>query len=818
MKISYSWLKEYLQINNEPEEVAKILTDIGLEIEGTEIYENVKGGLEGLVVGEVKNCIKHPNADKLTVTEVDIGEKNMLSIVCGAPNVRTGQKVVVAKVGTTLYKENESFEIKKTKIRGVESKGMICAEDEIGMGTGHDGIMVLDSKADAGLPLKKYFKIEKDTVFEIGLTPNRIDGASHFGAARDLLAFFRQHKEINLKLPDISKFKTENNNYPIKIVIENNNSCKRYAGVTITGVKIAPSPEWLKTRLKSIGLSPINNIVDITNFVLHELGQPLHAFDADKLADRKIIVNNLPEGTRFTTLDGIEHKLSSEDLMICDGKEAVAIAGVFGGLYSGVTDETKNIFIESAYFDPVSVRRTVKRHGINTDSSFHFERGVDPNMTIIALKRAALLMKDLADGIISSEILDIYPNPVKPVKVVLTFKNIDRLVGKQIHRDKIKKILESLEIDILQENQESLVVNIPPYRVDVTREADVIEEILRIYGYNNIEFSENLNSNISYIKKPDRERLVDKVSDYLISNGFNEIMSNSLTSSAYYDKLFSYKPEFLVKLHNPISSDLDVMRQTLIFGGLEAIAYNSKRQNSDLKFFELGTCYYKNNNTVENNPLSKYSEDQRLALFITGKKHESNWSSNDEKSSFYHLKSYIENVIIRLGFVTDKFNIERIKDKNDIFSDGLAYKLNNKVLVECGIILKSLAENFDIKEDVFYGDISWNNVVRSLKTHKIEFEELPKYPEVRRDLSLLLDQSVTFEQIKRLAYNTEEYLLKKINLFDVYTGDKIEKGKKSYAVSFILQDLKKTLTDEKIDKIMNNLSNAFVNEFHAEIR
>jgi phenylalanyl-tRNA synthetase beta chain len=818
MKISCNWLKEYIKLDIKPEVLAEVLTNIGLEVEGIIKYEDVKGGFEGLVVGEVKNCTKHPDANKLTVIEVDIGSGNTLSIVCGAPNVRTGQKVVVAKAGTTLYKDDESFVIKETKIRGVESQGMICAEDEIGIGTGHEGIIVLDSNVPVGLPLKKYFDTNKDTVFEIGLTPNRIDGASHYGTARDLAAFFSQQKDIRALLPDISDFKITNNNYPVEVIIENMDACKRYAGVTVTGIKIDQSPGWLKNRLKAIGLNPINNVVDITNFVLHELGQPLHAFDADMLSDKKIIVKNLPEGTKFNTLDGAEHILSSEDLMICDGKGAVAVAGVFGGLHSGVTDKTENVFIESAYFSPLSIRRTSKRHGIFTDSSFHFERGVDPDMIIIALKRAALLMRDLADGVISSEIVDVYPEKIMPFKVVLTFKNINRLIGKQIGKDKIKNILKSLEIDIIEEDNEKLLLSVPPYRVDVQREADVIEEILRIYGYNNVEFSENLNSNISYITKPDRERLVNIISDYMSSNGFNEIMSNSLTKSTYYEKLTSYKPESLVKLNNPLSSDLDVMRQTLVFGGLEAISYNIKRQMPDLMFYELGNCYYYSKNKTGKDPLNKYSEEQHLAFHITGKKHESSWGTKDEMSSFYQLKAYIENGLIRLGFKISSFSIQKIKDKNDIYADGLVYKLNDTVIAEYGILGNPLTKDFDLKEDIFYGDIYWDNVIRSLADHKIEFSELPKYPEVRRDVALLLDKSVTFEDIKIVALNTEKHYIKRINLFDVYTGGKITRDKKSYAISIILQDLKSTLTDKQIDKIMENLHKAFIKDLKAEIR
>lgn len=818
MKISYSWLKEYIKIDLDPKEVATILTDIGLEVEGTETFEKVKGGLEGLVIGEVKSCDKHPEADRLYVTTVDVGANTILNIVCGAPNVKKGQKVIVAKPGTTLHKDDESYRIKETKIKGIISEGMICAEDEIGMGTSHDGIMILDNDAPAGMPLNEYFSLEKDTVFEIGLTPNRIDAASHFGVARDLAAYLKQNKEVKLNLPDVGRFKTDNNNYQVDIKIENKDACKRYAGVTVTDVRIAPSPDWLQTRLASIGLKPINNIVDITNFILHELGQPLHAFDADKLADRKIIVKNLPEGTVFTTLDGIEHKLSGEDLMICDGKEAVAIGGVFGGLYSGVTDETGNIFIESAYFNPVFVRRTSKRHGINTDSSFHFERGVDPDMTIIALKRAALLMKDLAGGSVSSEVIDIYPEPIKPFKVVLDHKNIDRLTGKHLERNKIRKILASLEINIIDEHQDLITVNVPPYRVDVTREADVIEDILRIYGYNNIEFSENLNSSISYTTKPDRERILDIVSDFLSSNGFYEIMSNSLTKSVYYEKLDSYKSDALVRLYNPLSNDLNVLRQTLLLGGLEAIAYNANRRMNDLRFYESGNCYFFNKKKTMNNPLNNYSEEQHFALFITGNKYEPNWISKEEKSSYFLLKSYVENILARLGFNINELDIDNPVKKSDIFLDGLSYWQNSDILAEFGIVNSALTEDFDIKENVFYCDIFWDNVIKNLGTHDIEYKELPKYPEVRRDLALLLDMKVTFEQIRELAFKTEKYFLKRINLFDVYTGDKIDKSKKSYAISFILQDEKKTLTDPQIDKIMKGLASVIIKELDAEIR
>ncbi len=817
MNISYNWLKEYIDFDLEPEETGRILTDIGLEVEGIENFEQVKGGMKGLVIGKVLTCEKHPNADKLSVTTVDVGTGHPLHIVCGAPNVAAGQKVVVATTGTELFSDKESIIIKKAKIRGELSEGMICAEDEIGLGTSHDGIMVLDENVKTGIPARDYFNISSDTVFEIGLTPNRVDGASHYGTARDLAAFLKQSRDVKLRLPETEAFKIENNSLPVEVIIENSDACNRYAGVTVKGLTIKPSPEWLQTRLRSIGLNPINNVVDITNFVLHELGQPLHAFDADKLKASKIIVKNLPQGTKFVTLDGIEHELSSEDLMICDGEEPVAIAGVFGGLHSGVTSETRNVFIESAYFNPVSVRKTARLHNLSTDASFRFERGVDPDMILVALKRAALLMKELAGGEIASEIVDVYPVPVEPAIVDVKYKNITRLIGKDIGTENIKNILAGLEIKILEEKQDGLTLSVPAYRVDVRREADVIEEILRIYGYNNVEFSQKLNSHISYITKPDREKLANIVSDYLTNNGFNEIMSNSLTKAGYYDELQSFKAENIVKILNPISMDLSGMRQTLLFGGLESIAYNTNRKNPDLKLYELGNCYYYQEKNKSDNPLDKYSEEMHLAIFLTGFRQEPNWTSPGQESSFFQLKAYTENILKRVGIETD--HLQKISStKSDIFDDGLAYLSGKNILVEIGIVKKKIRDQFDIDAEVYYADLNWEKIVKETKEHRISYSPLPKFPEVKRDLSLLLDRQVNYDQIEKLAFETERKLLKRINLFDVYFGEKIDSSKKSYAVSFILQDENKTLTDKEIDKTMDKLARAYKEQLKAVIR
>ena len=820
MKISYNWLKQYIDTDLGYQEVSEILTNTGLEVEGIEKFQSIKGGLEGLVIGEVKTCEAHPNSDHLSVTTVDVGKDELLPIVCGAPNVRAGQKVVVATVGTMLYDGEESFKIKKAKMRGEPSMGMICAEDEIGVGTSHDGIMVLNNDVNVGTQAKDYFNVENDIIFEIGLTPNRIDGASHYGVARDLAAYLNQDKNISLNKPNVDNFKIDNNDNYIDVEIEKNEACPRYSGITISGIEVKESPTWLQNRLKSIGLKPINNIVDATNFVLQETGQPLHAFDADKIKGKKVIVKTLKEGTKFTTLDEVERKLSSDDLMICNEEEGMCIAGVFGGIESGVSQNTKNIFLESACFDPVFIRKTSRRHLLQTDASFRYERGSDPNITIYVLKRAALLIKKLAGGKISSNIVDVYPKTIEDYKVDVSYNNIDRLIGKHLEKETIKNILASLDIRIVNEDEKTLNVEVPTYRIDVRREADVIEEILRIYGYNNIEISGQVKSTISYSEKPDKNTITNLTSDLLSNIGFNEIMSNSLTKSSYYDNLKSYDKDELVSILNPLSSDLNCMRQTLLFGGLEAIAFNINRKNPDLKFYEFGNCYSINKKIQDENPIKKYNEGFHLSLFVTGLKQQANWNIKAEPSNFYFLKSYVENIKKRLGIDINFVDIDELN--SDIFDFGLqyTYNQNNKKLpfVSFGSVNKKLLKEFDIKSDVYYADFDWDAVMQILKTKKVTYTEIAKYPEVKRDLALLLDKKIRFEQIKTLAFNSEKKLLKRISLFDVYEGKKIEDDKKSYAVSFILQDPFKTLTDKQIDKIMNKFIKVFENELGAKIR
>ncbi|MCF8379477.1 MAG: phenylalanine--tRNA ligase subunit beta [Bacteroidales bacterium] len=814
MKISYNWLKDYIDYLPEPEECAKILTDIGLEVEGFEKFESVKGGLEGVVVGQVLSCKPHPNADNLSVTTVNTGTE-VLPIVCGAPNVATGQKVAVAVVGTTLYMGDEELKLKKVKIRGEVSEGMICAEDELGIGTDHEGILVLDPKTEIGTPASEYFKIEKDVVFEIGLTPNRIDGASHYGVARDLAAFLKQHREVNLAIPDVNTFKPDNNKNPYQVIIENKEACIRYSGITISNVAIKESPEWLQNKLKAIGLKPINNVVDITNFVLHETGQPLHGFDADKIAGKKVIIKTLAEGTKFVSLDEKERILSSEDLMICSEKEGMCIAGVFGGIDSGVKNSTKNIFLESACFHPVYVRKTSKRHLLNTDSSFRFERGSDPNITVYALKRAAMLIKELAGGEISSEIVDVYPDPVADFDVNLSYEYLNTLIGKEIEREKVKSILENLDIKVVSETKEGLELKVPPYRVDVQRPADVVEEVLRIYGYNNISFPDGVRSNLSYSQKPDIEK-VNHLSAELLSNiGFNEIMSNSLTKSSYYETAES-KDESLVRILNPLSNDLNCMRKTLLFGGLEAVSYNINRKNSSLRFFEFGNTYSINTKVQSNDPHKKYFEEKHLALFQTGSNLSGNWKTKETDSDFFQLKSYVELLLKR--FNLQAVDLVQNETDNAELSQGLKYSKNNKLLVEFGKVKDDLVRKFEIEQEVFYADFHWNNILRILGTHKTQFVPLTKFPEVRRDLSMILDQSVKFEDLRQSALKSERKLLRKVDIFDVYDGDKIEKGKKSYALSFILQDEYNTLTDKQIDKAMKNIANSLERELGAQIR
>lgn len=818
MKISYNWIKDYLKIDLEPSRVSEILTAIGLEIEGMEEWVSVKGGLEGVVIGEVLTCKKHPDADKLSVTTVDIGGSQPLQIVCGAPNVAAGQKVPVATTGTVVFKGDDSLEIKKSKIRGELSEGMICAEDELGLGNSHDGILVLDRDVKPGTRAADYFKIVKDTVFEIGLTPNRIDSGSHFGVARDLAAYMNLNEGLDIKaaLPSVEEFKSDNNNNPYEVIIENHSDCPRYTGITISGVTIGESPEWLRNKLRAVGLNPINNVVDITNFVQHEVGQPLHAFDADKIEGKKVIIRNLPDKSKFITLDGVERSLSSRDLMICNPSEGMCIAGVFGGIKSGVTSSTKNIFLESAYFNPVSIRKTSKRHGLKTDASFRFERGTDPNITIWALKRAIMLIKELAGGKISSEVIDVYPKAIERVRVTVSYNNINRLIGKTLAPDIIKKILSLLDIEIIHEDGSNLTLAIPTYRVDVKQEPDVIEEILRIYGYNNVEVSMHVNSTLSYPEKPDKEKVKNIVSDLLSANGFAEIMCNSLCPSAWYEENDDFNKDQLVILANPLSSDLNAMRQSLLFGGLNSIIWNINRQNLDLKLYEFGNCYFYNKKDLPHPKADNYTEKNSLDLFISGNTGRHSWNCKTNPSDFFNIKSSVEMILSRIGIRPE--NLTTGESAKKYYAESFSYFFNNKLVAEMGRVSKSYLSKFDILQDVYWGHLEWDYILKMIKTHSISFHELPKYPSVKRDLALLLDRSIKFSQIRDIALRTEKNILHDINLFDVYENDSLGKNKKSYAVSFILRDDLKTMTDKNIDKIMNNLIKAFESEINAQIR
>ncbi len=818
MQISYNWLKNYLNIDIETEKVSKILTDIGLEIGGVEEVQSIKGGLEGLVIGEVLTCEKHPNADKLSKTTVSIGGEENLPVVCGAPNVAAGQKVVVATVGTVLYSGDESFAIKKSKIRGEVSEGMICAEDEIGLGNSHDGIMVLSSDVPVGTLAKDYFEVETDVVFEVDLTPNRVDSASHYGVARDLAAYLKSTGEVvNLELPLVDEFKVENNDFPVDVVVENQEACPRYCGVTISGVAVKESPDWLKNKLKLIGVSPINNIVDVTNFVLHELGQPLHAFDGDEIIGNKVVVKTLPEKSKFITLDEMERELSDQDLMICNAEEGMCIAGVFGGIKSGVKNSTTKVFLESAYFNPVYVRKTAKRHTLSTDASFRFERGIDPNITVFALKRAALLIKEVAGGNISSEITDIYPNPIPNFEVSVTWRNILRLIGKDLSKETIKTIVTSLEMEILSEDEKGMVLSIPPYRVDVQREVDVIEDILRIYGYNNIEIPEEVHSTLVYSDNPDNHKVRNIIASQLVAQGFNEIMCNSLTKPSFYSTLEKYPEKNVVALFNPLSSDLGGMRQSLIMGGLESITHNVNRRNADLKLFEFGNCYSLNPENNEKGSLDKYNEAHHLGVFLTGKMITANWNSQEREVSFADIRAIVEQILNRLNI--SESSVAELELANDVFVEGFTLETKNKIhLVDYGVVNPELSKIFGLKETVYFAEINWDNLLLVAGRQKVIYKEIPKYPEVSRDLALLVDKSVTFGQIKAIAEKTEKKLLKRISLFDIYEGAKLGEGKKSYAVNFILQDENKTLTDKQIDKIMKSMINNFSREVDAQLR
>jgi phenylalanyl-tRNA synthetase beta chain len=814
MKISYNWLKDYITTDLSPEAIGLLLTDCGLEVEAIEKFETVKGGLKGIVVGEVISKEKHPDADRLNITTVDVGAGALLNIVCGATNVEAGQKVIVATIGAQLFPTHgESFEIKKSKIRGQNSEGMICAEDEIGLGTSHAGIMVLDASAVVGTPANEYFKMEEDHVFEIGLTPNRADATSHVGVARDLVAVLNAKKEDTLHiidLPQVSFFKVDDTTSEIKVTVEDYSACPRYSGLSISDITIADSPEWLKNRLKAVGVRPINNIVDATNYVLHELGQPMHAFDADKIRGRKVIVKKLADKTKFKTLDETERELSSDDLMICDADGGMCIAGVFGGIESGVTAETKNIFLESAYFNASSVRKSSKRHALKTDASFRYERGADPNITVFALKRAALLIQEIAGGKITSEIIDIYPSPIEHFKVPFSFEKCEQLIGKKIELNIVKNIITSLGIEIEHEGNDALLLSVPPFKVDVKREQDVIEEVLRIYGYNNIEIPTVLNSSLAFAEKPDKEKIQNVVSDMLTNIGFSEMMCLSLTKGEYTTKTSSLSDASSVAMMNPLSSDLNVLRQSLLFSGLETIAYNQNRKNPDLKLYEFGKTYIAlNSETV------KYIETKHLSVFITGRKQEETWNATNDTMTFYTLKGIVKTVLERLGI-----NDFKLTDLNsDVFSQGLAYSWNKKNIVEFGEVAKSLSlKLMDIKMPVFYADFNWDLILEAMKNSSTIYTEVSKFPEVRRDLALLIDKAIQFEQLKQLAYQAEKSMLKNVNLFDVYEGDKLPLGKKSYALSFILQDENATLTDKQIEKIMEKLMKTYKEKVGAEIR
>ena len=820
MNISYNWLKEYVNFDLTPEQVAAALTSIGLETGEVEEVQSVKGGLEGLVIGKVLTCEPHPNSDHMHITTVDLGQGEPVQIVCGASNVAAGQKVVVATLGTKLYDGDECITIKKSKLRGVESNGMICAEDEIGIGTSHEGIIVLPDDVLPGTLAKDYYNIKSDYVLEVDITPNRADACSHYGVARDLYAWLIQNgHEATLKRSSVEAFAVDNHDLDIDVVVENTKACPRYAGVVVRNVTVKESPEWLQVKLKTIGLRPINNIVDITNYILHAYGQPMHCFDADKIKGGKIVVKTVAEGTPFVTLDGVEHKLSEHDLMVCNAEKPMCIAGVFGGLDSGTTEETKNVFFESAYFHPTWVRKTARRQGLSTDSSFRFERGIDPNGVIYALKEAAILAKELAGGEIACDIKDNYPDPIADFPVELSYKYVNSLIGKEIPAEMIKSIVSSLEMKITSETEEGLSLQVPPYRVDVQRPCDVVEDILRIYGYNNVEIPTSVKSSLSVEGAADKSvKLQNLVSEQLVGCGFNEILNNSLTASAYYEGLETYKPENLVRLMNPLSNDLNVLRATLLFGGLESIEHNANRKNADLKFFEFGNCYHYN--AGKQNPekaLAPYSEELHMGLWVTGKRVSNSWAHPEENSSVYELKAYVLNIFRRLGVNFGALVFGTLSD--DIYAAAISiHTRGGKLLATLGVLHKKLLKKFDIENEVYYADLNWKELMKAVKNNAVTYKELSKYPAVKRDLALLLDKQVQFAEIEKIAYETDKKLLKSVELFDVYEGKNLEAGKKSYAVSFTLQDENATLNDKQIDKLMGKLVQNLENKLGAKLR
>ena len=820
MNISYKWLKEYVDFDLTAQQVADALTSTGLEVDALEEVQSIKGGLKGLYVGKVLTCEAHPNSDHLHVTTVDLGKGEPSQIVCGAPNVAAGQKVIVADLGCVLYDGDKEFVIKKSKLRGVESNGMICAEDEIGVGTSHDGIIVLPEDAVVGTPAAEYYNLESDWLIEVDITANRADGLSHWGVARDLYAWLKSNGyETKLHRPDCSKFTVDNHDLPIEVKIENTEACKRYACVSVSDCEVKESPEWLKNKLNTIGLRPINNIVDITNYVMMAYGQPLHTFDADMVKGHQIVVKTMPEGTPFQTLDGEEHKLSDRDLAICNAEDPMCIAGVFGGKGSGTYETTKNVVLESAYFHPTWIRKSARRHGLSTDASFRFERGVDPNGTIYALQQAAILCKELAGGKVSMEIVDVYPEKMENAVVDLSYQYVHGLVGKEIPTDKIKAICESLEMKVLEETAEGLKLEIPAYRVDVTRPCDVVEDILRIYGYNNVEIPTQLKGSLVIKGDEDQKhKLANIVSEQLVGEGFNEILNNSLTKGAYYEGHNAYAAENCVKIMNPLSTDLNVMRQTLLFGGLESVQHNVNRKRANLRFFEFGNVYtFDPEKANLDDPMQAYKEQYHAALWLTGKRVEGSWAHANEESSFYELSAYVENILRRIGVKPGM--IVRKKSENDIFSAGLTIEnRGGKKLIEMGIITKKLLKQFGLDAPVFYAELNWTALMKVIKKNEVLYTEVPKFPAVSRDLALLVDNSVEFAQIEQIARATEKKLLKKVELFDVYEGDKLPAGKKSYAVNFILQDEEKTMGDKQIEAIMNKLIAQLKKQLNAELR
>ena len=815
MNISYKWLKEYVDFDLTPQQVCDALTSTGLEVDALEEVQSIKGGLKGLYVGKVLTCEMHPNSDHLHVTTVDLGKGEPSQIVCGAPNVAAGQKVIVADLGCVLYDGDQEFVIKKSKLRGVESNGMICAEDEIGIGTSHDGIIVLPEDAQVGMPAAEYYHLESDWLIEVDITANRADALSHWGVARDLYAWLKQNGyQTATHKPCASTFTVDDHSLPIDVVIENTEACKRYACVSITGCEVKESPEWLKNKLTTIGLRPINNIVDITNYVMMALGQPLHCFDADMVKGHKIVVKTMPEGTPFQTLDGVEHKLSDRDLAICNAEEPMCIAGVFGGKGSGTYKTTKNVVLESAYFHPTWIRKSARRHGLSTDASFRFERGIDPNGTIEALKYAAQLCKELAGGKVSMDIKDVYPEKIEDAVVDLKYDYVHNLIGKEIGVDNIKNICQSLEMQIMNENAEGLTIKVPAYRVDVQRPCDVVEDILRIYGYNNVEIPTQLKSSLVIKGDEDQKhKLANLVSEQLVGEGFNEILNNSLTKGAYYGE-----NDHLVRIMNPLSTDLNVMRQTLLFGGLESIEHNAKRKNGNCRFFEFGNVYFFNPEKKDDeNPMNAYKEEYHLGLWLTGKRVEGSWAHANEDSSFAELSAYVENILARIG--VQQGMLVRKKSQNPIFSAGLTIEnRGGKLMLEMGVLAKKVQKAADIDTPVYYCEMNWTALMKLLRNKQVLFTEIAKYPAVSRDLALLIDQNVEFAQIEEIARQTEKKLLKKVELFDVYEGKNLPAGKKSYAVNFILQDAEKTMGDKQIDAIMQKLIANLKKQLGAELR